>query len=240
MALVRLGTEVHRRDEPRRVPYGGILLTARLRPPRRGPELRRCPATPSRLVLNFAAIGVLGTWIMIMVCPLLFWRKLPGRQPTRPGFRLPGLALDQDRDHRLPRVGPGPHVARRRAPAGPRAVSPADRRRALVAGGIWYAGRVAAILPRLVEDRRWSPAPGTHVTGRSGSDVSSSLAEAPVIREPLHAPRRPPGARRGGRGHPLRIRGRPRRRRERAAAASAISRRPATRVRRSSRSRRWP
>ena len=33
------------------------------------------PAEAFEIVLNFASIGILGTWGMIMLCHLLFWRK---------------------------------------------------------------------------------------------------------------------------------------------------------------------
>jgi L-asparagine permease len=41
-------------------------------------------------VLNFAAIGILSTWAMIMLCHLLFWRKAQAGLVSRPGYRLPG------------------------------------------------------------------------------------------------------------------------------------------------------
>ncbi|MGW2255316.1 amino acid permease, partial [Kitasatospora sp. NPDC001660] len=48
------------------------------------------PADAFEIVLNFAAIGILATWGMIMVCHLLFWRKTTAGELTRPGYRLPG------------------------------------------------------------------------------------------------------------------------------------------------------
>ncbi len=48
------------------------------------------PADAFEIVLNFAAIGILATWGMIMICHLLFWRKTQQGELTRPSYRLPG------------------------------------------------------------------------------------------------------------------------------------------------------
>ncbi|MES4905403.1 MULTISPECIES: amino acid permease [unclassified Streptomyces] len=71
------------------VPYGGILLTAFFCV--LGVGLNYVvPSKAFEIVLNFAAIGILSTWAMIMLCHLLFWRKAQAGQVSRPGYRLPG------------------------------------------------------------------------------------------------------------------------------------------------------
>ena len=56
------------------VPYGGILLTSGFCVLGVGLNFV-VPADAFEIVLNFAAIGILATWGMIMICHLLFWRK---------------------------------------------------------------------------------------------------------------------------------------------------------------------
>jgi L-asparagine permease len=71
------------------VPYGGILLTSGFCV--LGVALNYLvPSQAFEIVLNFAAIGILSTWSMIMVCHLLFWRKTQTGKAVRPSFRLPG------------------------------------------------------------------------------------------------------------------------------------------------------
>ncbi|GAB7186715.1 amino acid permease [Kitasatospora sp. Ki12] len=71
------------------VPYGGILLTSGMCVLGVGLNFV-VPADAFEIVLNLAAIGILATWGMIMVCHLLFWRKTQAGELTRPGYRLPG------------------------------------------------------------------------------------------------------------------------------------------------------
>ncbi|MGW7691845.1 amino acid permease [Streptomyces asiaticus] len=71
------------------VPYGGILLTSFFCV--LGVGLNYVvPDKAFEIVLNFAAIGILSTWAMIMLCHLLFWRRAQAGQLSRPGYRLPG------------------------------------------------------------------------------------------------------------------------------------------------------
>ncbi|MCQ8194398.1 amino acid permease [Streptomyces rugosispiralis] len=71
------------------VPYGGILLTSFFCV--LGVGLNYVvPSKAFEIVLNFAAIGILSTWAMIMLCHLLFWRRAQAGQVSRPGYRLPG------------------------------------------------------------------------------------------------------------------------------------------------------
>lgn len=76
------------------VPYGGILLTAAFGIV--GVVLNKVmPGDAFELVLNFASIGIIGTWGMIMVCSLLFWNRSKDGRVTRPGYRLPWAPYTQ-------------------------------------------------------------------------------------------------------------------------------------------------
>ena len=73
----------------RGVPYGGILLTSSICV--LGVGLNAVvPAQAFEIVLNFAAIGILGTWGTIMISNLLFVRRCRREGVERPAFRLPG------------------------------------------------------------------------------------------------------------------------------------------------------
>ncbi|AZQ74869.1 amino acid permease [Streptomyces luteoverticillatus] len=76
------------------VPYGGILLTAFFCVLGVGLNFV-VPADAFEIVLNFAAIGIIGTWGMIMVCSLLFWRRSKDGRVTRPGYKLPWAPYTQ-------------------------------------------------------------------------------------------------------------------------------------------------
>ncbi|MFF4171510.1 amino acid permease [Streptomyces sp. NPDC001744] len=76
------------------VPYGGILLTAGFGV--LGVVLNYVmPDDAFELVINFASLGILGTWAMIMICSLLFWRRAGEGRVVRPGFRLPWAPYTQ-------------------------------------------------------------------------------------------------------------------------------------------------
>jgi L-asparagine permease len=71
-----------------KVPYGGILLTAAVCV--LGVGLNYVvPSKAFEIVLNFASIGILTTWGIIMLSHLLFVRKAEQGELARPGFRLP-------------------------------------------------------------------------------------------------------------------------------------------------------
>ncbi|MFI9237548.1 amino acid permease [Streptomyces cinnamoneus] len=76
------------------VPYGGILLTAFFCVLGVGLNFV-VPADAFEIVLNFAAIGIIGTWGMIMVCSLLFYRRSQDGRVTRPGYKLPWAPYTQ-------------------------------------------------------------------------------------------------------------------------------------------------
>jgi L-asparagine permease len=70
------------------VPYGGILLTAAVCVLGVGLNYL-VPKEAFDIVLNFAAIGILATWAIIVLCHLLFVRKAKRDGFERPAFRLP-------------------------------------------------------------------------------------------------------------------------------------------------------
>ncbi|MEV6673934.1 amino acid permease [Streptomyces sp. NPDC051162] len=76
------------------VPYGGILLTAFFCVLGVGLNFV-VPKDAFEIVLNFAAIGIIGTWGMIMLCSLLFWHRSKDGRVTRPGYRLPWAPYTQ-------------------------------------------------------------------------------------------------------------------------------------------------
>ncbi|MFJ4877669.1 amino acid permease [Streptomyces sp. NPDC088745] len=76
------------------VPYGGILLTAGFGV--MGVALNFfVPKNAFEIVLNFASIGILGTWAMIMICSLLFYRRSKEGLVERPSYKLPWAPYTQ-------------------------------------------------------------------------------------------------------------------------------------------------
>lgn len=70
------------------VPYGGILLTSAVCVV--GVGLNAVvPEQAFEIVLNFASIGILATWAIIVLSHLLFVRKAKRGEVERPGYRLP-------------------------------------------------------------------------------------------------------------------------------------------------------
>ncbi|MFI9456329.1 amino acid permease [Amycolatopsis sp. NPDC052450] len=70
------------------VPYGGILLTSAVCVV--GVGLNAVvPSQAFEIVLNFAAIGILGTWAIIVLSHLMFVRKAKRGEVERPSYRLP-------------------------------------------------------------------------------------------------------------------------------------------------------
>ena len=78
----------------RHVPYGGVLFTCGLAT--LGVGLNAwLPGQAFEIVVNFAALGVACTWVMIMLCHLVFVRRTRASTPpadrlARPAFRLKG------------------------------------------------------------------------------------------------------------------------------------------------------
>ncbi|MET4004926.1 L-asparagine permease [Arthrobacter sp. UYCu511] len=71
------------------VPYGGILLTAAVA--FLGVILNAVvPAQAFEIVLNMAALGIIASWAMIVLCQLALYRLAKKEQAIRPSFRMFG------------------------------------------------------------------------------------------------------------------------------------------------------
>ncbi|MFF2502291.1 amino acid permease [Streptomyces sp. NPDC058067] len=70
------------------VPYGGILLTAGVGVLGVGLNYL-LPAQAFEIVIEVSSIGIIGTWVMIMVAHLAFVRRAKQGLVQRPSFRLP-------------------------------------------------------------------------------------------------------------------------------------------------------
>jgi L-asparagine permease len=76
------------------VPYGGILMTSVVCV--FGVVLNYyVPEKAFEIVLNFASIGILASWAMIMLAHLLFVRRAKEGLVTRPSYRLPGSPVTE-------------------------------------------------------------------------------------------------------------------------------------------------
>ncbi|MEV6233514.1 amino acid permease, partial [Saccharopolyspora shandongensis] len=76
------------------VPYGGILLTGAVCVLGVGLNIV-VPGDAFEIVLNFAAVAIITTWSMIVLCHLLFVRKAKSGEVERPSYRLPGAPVTQ-------------------------------------------------------------------------------------------------------------------------------------------------
>ncbi|MEY9843463.1 amino acid permease [Streptacidiphilus sp. MAP5-3] len=73
----------------RAVPYGGILFTAGFA--LIGVVLNAwLPGEAFDIVVNIASLGVISTWVMIMICHALFVRRAKAGHAQRPSYRLGG------------------------------------------------------------------------------------------------------------------------------------------------------
>ncbi|MET8752178.1 L-asparagine permease, partial [Streptomyces sp. NPDC004667] len=77
-----------------KVPYGGVLLTAAFGLAGVGLNYFM-PKDAFEIVLNFASLGILGTWGMVMLCSLFFWRRAQQGRLERPSYRLPWAPYTQ-------------------------------------------------------------------------------------------------------------------------------------------------
>ncbi|MFK0254587.1 amino acid permease [Streptomyces sp. NPDC090445] len=77
-----------------KVPYGGVLFTAAFGLAGVGLNYLM-PKDAFELVLNFASLGILGTWAMVMICSLFFWRRSQQGLVERPAYRLPWAPYTQ-------------------------------------------------------------------------------------------------------------------------------------------------
>ncbi|WP_306192170.1 MULTISPECIES: amino acid permease [unclassified Streptomyces] len=76
------------------VPYGGILLTCAICVLGVGLNYLM-PSQAFEIVLNVASLGIVSTWVIIMICHLIFVRRAKAGLATRPHFRLPGSPVTE-------------------------------------------------------------------------------------------------------------------------------------------------
>lgn len=76
------------------VPYGGILLTTLVCVAGVGLNFL-VPSDAFEIVLNIASLGVITTWVIIMVCHLVFVQRARAGLLERPHFRLPGSPVTE-------------------------------------------------------------------------------------------------------------------------------------------------
>ncbi|MGO2068839.1 amino acid permease [Glutamicibacter arilaitensis] len=70
------------------VPYGGIVITAVVAV--FGVVLNAVvPAAAFEIVLNFAAVGIIASWAMIVLCQMALVKSAKRGEQERPGFRMP-------------------------------------------------------------------------------------------------------------------------------------------------------
>ncbi|WP_367046697.1 amino acid permease [Streptomyces sp. Je 1-332] len=88
MAMAGSAPKFTARMNKSQVPYGGILLTSAVCVLGVGLNFLM-PSQAFEIVLNVASLGIISTWVIIMVCHLAFVRRAKEGLITRPGFRLP-------------------------------------------------------------------------------------------------------------------------------------------------------
>ncbi|MEU3555889.1 amino acid permease [Streptomyces fragilis] len=76
------------------VPYGGILLTGAVCVLGVGLNFLM-PGQAFEIVLNVASLGIVSTWVIIMICHLVFVRRARAGLVTRPAFRLWGSPVTE-------------------------------------------------------------------------------------------------------------------------------------------------
>ncbi|MCV9986326.1 amino acid permease, partial [Burkholderia pseudomallei] len=77
------------RMNARGVPYGGILITVAINAI--GVPLNYIvPAQAFEIVLNMASLGIIATWGFIVMCQILFRRKVARGELNDVAFRMPG------------------------------------------------------------------------------------------------------------------------------------------------------
>ncbi|MFI9051472.1 amino acid permease [Streptomyces sp. NPDC053427] len=74
------------------VPYGGIMLTAAVCVLGVGLNYL-VPGQAFEIVINIAALGVISTWVTIMICHMVFVRRSREGLVSRPKFQLPGTPV---------------------------------------------------------------------------------------------------------------------------------------------------
>lgn len=94
MAMAGSAPKFTARMNKGKVPYGGVLFTAAFGVAGVGLNYWM-PGEAFEIVLNLASIGILGTWAMVMLCSLHFWRRAQDGRVTRPAYRLPWAPYTQ-------------------------------------------------------------------------------------------------------------------------------------------------
>jgi L-asparagine permease len=94
MAMAGSAPKFTARMNRSQVPYGGILLTCAVCVLGVGLNYLM-PSQAFEIVLNVASLGIISTWVIIMVCHLIFVRRARAGLVARPSFRLPGSPVTE-------------------------------------------------------------------------------------------------------------------------------------------------
>ncbi|MGW6904339.1 amino acid permease [Streptomyces sp. NPDC054940] len=94
MAMAGSAPKFTARMNRSQVPYGGILLTCAVCVLGVGLNYLM-PSQAFEIVLNVASLGIISTWVIIMVCHLVFVRRAKAGLLARPSFRLPGSPVTE-------------------------------------------------------------------------------------------------------------------------------------------------
>ncbi|KUM78078.1 amino acid permease [Streptomyces sp. ISL-22] len=94
MAMAGSAPKFTARMNRSQVPYGGILLTCAVCVLGVGLNYLM-PSQAFEIVLNVASLGIISTWVIIMICHFIFVRRAKAGLVTRPSFRLPGSPVTE-------------------------------------------------------------------------------------------------------------------------------------------------
>ncbi|MFJ3639215.1 amino acid permease [Streptomyces sp. NPDC090108] len=94
MAMAGSAPKFTARMNSRQVPYGGILLTCGVCVLGVGLNYL-VPSQAFEIVLNVASLGIISTWVIIMLCHMIFVRRARSGLVTRPNFRLKGSPVTE-------------------------------------------------------------------------------------------------------------------------------------------------
>ncbi|WP_263164247.1 amino acid permease [Streptomyces sp. SCSIO ZS0520] len=94
MAMAGSAPKFTARMNRSQVPYGGIMLTSAVCVLGVGLNYL-VPGKAFEIVLNIASLGIISTWVIIMVCHLAFVRRAKQGLLSRPRFRLPGSPVTE-------------------------------------------------------------------------------------------------------------------------------------------------
>lgn len=94
MAMAGSAPKFTARMNRSQVPYGGILLTCGVCVLGVGLNFL-VPSQAFEIVLNVASLGIISTWVIIMICHLVFVRRARAGLVERPSFRLPGSPVTE-------------------------------------------------------------------------------------------------------------------------------------------------